>query len=221
MDYDVPNPFQPHSPMVAEPQRGSLAHGIGSPQPQHGDAAQGDSAGNVSGGNAGSSKQKRRLFGNFGFRSCAKPEPNDSAEPGAQSGEPPAQNIQLVPIIKITPPEQTETVSSGPTVGIPAAAHTRVPRQNLRFDVPAHPGSQQGSQQGQFLSQAQPQPQQQQQQPQGRQAQHLTPARAGPTQAEGSDNSEYSSRGGATGDCLSEPCGCCSYWCHKIFCDDD
>ncbi|KAI1806824.1 hypothetical protein F4811DRAFT_509498 [Daldinia bambusicola] len=205
MDHALQNPSHPHPPMAAETQHVNLAQGSNIPQ---GDNAE----------RAGGSKGKRRLFGLFGFRGCTEPEASTSAAQGGGGEVPENQNIQMVPIIKVTPAEQSETVQPAPTASVPQAAYVRHHRRpkprtyHLRFQ--AGPEQSDHQPRGHGPSQGQ--------QPQGQQqTQFLSPT--GGTQAgpEGSVISEYSSRGGATGNCLTEPFGCCAYWCRKVCCDGD
>ncbi|KAF3058160.1 hypothetical protein GL218_05477 [Daldinia childiae] len=53
---------------------------------------------------------------------------------------------------------------------------------------------------------------------QGSQQQRRRATQAGP---DGSESSEFTFRGGDTGNCVREPCGCCAYWINKICCGDD
>ncbi|KAI1468069.1 uncharacterized protein F4812DRAFT_471336 [Daldinia caldariorum] len=208
MDHAVQDSPQPHSPMTAETQYGSFAQWSSS------------TPSNNTGNPSCSERWKRRIFDIFCFRIRAEPEESTSAAPGGGGGgeEPENRYVELVPTIKVTPAEQSETVQPAPTPRVPPAVYTRDYRRPPRADyhILLKVGSEHSNhqQQGQ-LSQGRQRQQQQQQ------AQLLIPAEGTQDGPQRSVSSVYSSRGGATGNCLTEPCGCCAYWCHKICCSDD
>ncbi|KAI0108467.1 hypothetical protein F4814DRAFT_428015 [Daldinia grandis] len=219
MDRTVKKEPQPHLPMTAGPQHGSLGQSSG--LPQYEEVFQGDNAGNArsgSCGNAYGSKHLQRMFGcvilspitmkhprgshslsnnrpsNLYRRAIDKPGPNTwAAHRGTQTSEPEYEDIPLVTMTRRAHADQSEPAR-------PATAKRSTTDQ-------ARQDSQQGGPQ-----------------PQGRQAQSLPRGRvdratqAGP---DGGEDSEFAFRGGDTGNCVKEPCGCCAYWINKICCGDN
>ncbi|KAI1646227.1 uncharacterized protein F4817DRAFT_148413 [Daldinia loculata] len=199
MDRTVQKGPRPHLPMTAEPQHGSLAQGSSS-TPKHEKSSQGgDTTGNARSGNANGSKPLRRLFGSLGRQVSDKSGPNiPAAQRGSKSSEPEYEDVPLVPMTR------------GAHAGQPGPAKPAATKKTTTTKQACH-----DNQQGQSSIQRP--------QPQGRRAEGLLRGRVEATQAApgGSESSEFTFRGGDTGNCVREPCGCCAYWINKICCGDD
>ncbi|KAI1657264.1 hypothetical protein F4813DRAFT_389850 [Daldinia decipiens] len=200
MDRTVGKEPQPHLPMTAEPQHGSLAQDSSS-APQHENASEGDNTGNVrsrSCGNASGSKRMQRLFGSLCQHGSDKSGSNiPAAQRGSKSSEPEYEDIPLVPMTGESHADQPEPAK-------PAATKKTITKRTGQ-DNQQEQSSTQGPQ------------------PQRWQADLVLRGKPRATQAgpDGSETSEFTFRGGDTGNCAREPCGCCAYWINKICCGDD
>ncbi|KAI0853170.1 hypothetical protein F5Y00DRAFT_271635 [Daldinia vernicosa] len=166
-------------------------------EPQHGSLAQGSSGAPKHGrssqdyntGNANGPKRLRRFFG-FLQQGPDNPGSNTPAEQrNSNNGEPKYEDVPL-----------------GPMTGVSHADQAEPPKPALTGQTS------QDNQQGQNSTQG---PQRQ-----VRRVGSLSQGRVGATQAgpDGSENGEFTFRGGDTGNCIQEPCSCCAYWINKICC---
>ncbi|KAI8966610.1 hypothetical protein F5Y11DRAFT_308772 [Daldinia sp. FL1419] len=163
--------------------------------PQHESLPQSNGSGNATdprGGNIGGSKLQPRFVDLTPTCVVCHSDQFGQTRRGNQSGGPQSGDIALVPMFTRTPDE--------------GSGRTQPPRPVDTYRFKSRP------------TVGLPTPVKATQDDQQRQNPKVGTQRVVPQET---DSGEPTIRGGDTGNCLKEPCGCCCYWFHKVCCGDD